>query len=204
MRRRSALRSEIIGSANDALAEVILPDAVNEDTRSQRMIGLGEPSRQRQASASVVPLGLWLGGTPGFLRIIENSGYSGLNRIARIQLISAIENPGRRRILRDIPQAPDPLGVEALVLSLVLSLLGCQLREFGILFFKSRIVGRIRRIVVIARARLLPIFREGGGDLSAQSTDTVVRIFNVRDPLLALIRLDIQHVARGPRAVRER
>src|SRR5215469_18894390 len=76
MGRWSTLRSEIIRSTHEALAKVVLPDAVDDDTRGQRMIGHGEPLRKGKAPAGMVPFGLRLGRVPGLLRIVENSGNS--------------------------------------------------------------------------------------------------------------------------------
>ena len=51
MRRALAHDAEIAGRADDAAAEVIMPDAIDHDARGQRIVGVGEPLRQRGAAA---------------------------------------------------------------------------------------------------------------------------------------------------------
>ena len=50
MRGRIALAAEIVGRADDALAEVALPDAVDHDAGEQRIVGRGQPQGERFAA----------------------------------------------------------------------------------------------------------------------------------------------------------
>ena len=70
---------------NDAFAEVKLPDAIHEHARGERIVGLSQPLRQRQAAAGVIPLRMLfrIGEAEWMLRIVENGGDSGLHRGAR-------------------------------------------------------------------------------------------------------------------------
>ena len=52
MRRRSAGVAEIVGRSDDALAEMMLPDAVDHHARGQRVVGAGEPTGQGQTPAA--------------------------------------------------------------------------------------------------------------------------------------------------------
>ena len=52
MRRRIAAPAKIVGSADQALAEVMLPDPINHDARRQGMIGACQPVGQLPAAAA--------------------------------------------------------------------------------------------------------------------------------------------------------
>src|SRR5438067_2094209 len=52
MCRRSAESAEVARRANDPLAEVVLPDAVDHDARRQRIIGRADPAGQFQPAAA--------------------------------------------------------------------------------------------------------------------------------------------------------
>src|SRR4051812_48489497 len=54
MGRRRAELAEIVGRAHDALAEMVLPDAVNQHARREWMVGPGKPAGQLQPAAAVV------------------------------------------------------------------------------------------------------------------------------------------------------
>src|SRR5207248_727511 len=49
MARRFALESKIVARLDESRAEQLLPEAINDDARSERVIWLGKPSRQTQA-----------------------------------------------------------------------------------------------------------------------------------------------------------
>src|SRR5262245_16024680 len=119
---RCALRTEVVRGPDYAGAEVILPDSIDNHSRCKGMIGGGQPLGQRQTPSRVVPFRLGLGSLPGALRIIENCGNSKCHRLTWIQVIASIENSGRRWILRNVPNPPDPLCIQPLV-----SLLMCTL-----------------------------------------------------------------------------
>ena len=51
MRRPFAERAEVAGRADDAAAEVVHPDAVDEHAARQRMLAVGQPVRERQPAA---------------------------------------------------------------------------------------------------------------------------------------------------------
>ena len=51
MRGVSAHRAEIVRRGHDALAEVILPQAIDDHPRRQRMIGPRQPIGQRRTTA---------------------------------------------------------------------------------------------------------------------------------------------------------
>ena len=57
MRRLTPLQSEILGSADEAVAEGALPDSVDQHARHERMFASSEPARQPQAIARR-PLGI--------------------------------------------------------------------------------------------------------------------------------------------------
>ena len=57
MSRRVAHHSKIVLSGNNAFAEILLPHAIHRDPRSQRILGIHQPSRKIEpASASAFDL----------------------------------------------------------------------------------------------------------------------------------------------------
>ncbi len=90
--------SEVANAAHDPLAEMVLPDAVDHDPRGQWVIGLSQPSGERQAPASrcgVGPRGLDF---KGFGGITQDRGDAGLNQGAGILIVTAaIDVSGGRR-----------------------------------------------------------------------------------------------------------
>ena len=52
MRRRLPLLAEVVLGFHDAAPEVMLPDAVHHHAGGERMVGAGQPARERQAVAA--------------------------------------------------------------------------------------------------------------------------------------------------------
>ena len=49
MARRRALRSEVLAGLDEAASEQLLPQAVDDDARDQRVVRINEPAREAQA-----------------------------------------------------------------------------------------------------------------------------------------------------------
>ena len=101
MRGRDALRAEIVLRLHDAPAEILLPNAVHDDPRRQRIIRGDNPTRQIEAiRRSNGVFDGWLALTPAlssgerFLRKI--SGIEALNRSSRREEALAISDFGFR------------------------------------------------------------------------------------------------------------
>jgi hypothetical protein len=54
MRRRRALRSEVFTGLDEAAPEELFPQAVDDDARDQRVVGIDEPAREAQAVGRLV------------------------------------------------------------------------------------------------------------------------------------------------------
>ena len=67
MRRRRALRAEIVLRIDDALSEIALPDAVDGDARGERIVAADQPMRQVEAGRAALDLEAAAArpGTPG-------------------------------------------------------------------------------------------------------------------------------------------
>lgn len=139
----STLGSEIVRCPHKSLTEVILPYAIDNNARRERMIRLGQPLSQRQAPAGMPPTRLGLRSAPRGFRVIENRRNSKLHRLARIHIIAPNENATGRWGLRYVPQPPNSLRVELLVSFLVLALLGSEAGKLRILLLKLRIIRRV-------------------------------------------------------------
>ena len=61
MRRRRALIAEVARRADDAAAEVVLPEAVDHHAGRQRVLGRGDPTRKRAAAMGTAVCGQLLG-----------------------------------------------------------------------------------------------------------------------------------------------
>src|SRR5882762_8381320 len=80
MRGRNALRAEIVLRLHDAPAEILLPNAVHDDPRRQRIIRGGNPTRQIEAvRQNDVVIEVWLALTP-----VLSSGERFPRNISRI------------------------------------------------------------------------------------------------------------------------
>ena len=61
MRRFFADAAEVVGSANQTLAEVRLPYAIDDDSRCQRILRIGKPASERQPTQARVALAREIG-----------------------------------------------------------------------------------------------------------------------------------------------
>src|ERR1051326_672153 len=84
------------------------------------MVRPGQPLRKRKPTAGVMPFGPRLRKRKWLLRIVQDEGDSGLDRIAWREIVPANQNPRLRRIFGNIPKAPDPLLVEFFISFFVL------------------------------------------------------------------------------------
>src|SRR4051794_2905428 len=80
MRRRLAHAPEIVGSADDSLAEMMLPEAVGKHARQERIAAIDEAAGQLQ-SAAASAVGNALCGVPRLTRLVQR-----LRQIARRSL----------------------------------------------------------------------------------------------------------------------
>ena len=92
MRRVAAHRAEVVRRGDDALAEVVLPESIDDDAGRERVIGTREPFGERRAAAG----GIWstFGRSDLRLACAEELGEAGLHFLAGLQIVAAGEHAG--------------------------------------------------------------------------------------------------------------
>ena len=92
MRRHGAVVAEIRGSVHDAATEMVMPDAVHDDSCGERILGPRDPASQRDPP-------LLLGRRFGNLKPAEQGHRSGANWLARQHRIASKQPMHGRRLL---------------------------------------------------------------------------------------------------------
>jgi hypothetical protein len=94
--RRLAVLAEVVGSGDEAAAEVVLPEAVHQHAGGERMVGARDPAGERQSSAAAP----WWGGRgePEGCGggIAQGGGEAGLDQWAGRVRVAAQEDVGAR------------------------------------------------------------------------------------------------------------
>src|SRR5260221_12145421 len=106
MSRPRALRAEVIGSRDNTSSKMILPNAIDDHARRQRIVRPGQPARERKTAARMRRASRLIGNAKGTLWIVENVRNTGLDGFARILVVAAHEH-ARNRVGRYIPGGPD-------------------------------------------------------------------------------------------------
>ena len=104
-----SLRAEIVHGANDAFAEMPLPDAVDEDAGDKRILAGHHPVGQDQAAVGAVPFRMFfgVGKAQRIGGIIQHHRNAGLHFGAGREIVAALQHIRGRRGFRNVPSGFD-------------------------------------------------------------------------------------------------